>query len=91
MKDRINNRLAVGDKVVVALPEPQIFGFVSKIEEGGLVTGVRAGGAQKRVGRVLISAVIAIPVDPELDLAVQLVKVYDSDNHEDGAEKVRPN
>jgi hypothetical protein len=92
MKDRIQNRLAVGDKVVVALPEAQIFGFVSQIDEGGLITGVRGrGGSEKRLGRILVSAIIALPVDPEMGMAVQLVKVYDADQHAGEEEKARPN
>lgn len=84
MKDRIGNKLAVGDKVVVALPESQIFGFVAQLEEGGVITGVKSvrGGMERRPGRILVSCVIALPVDPEMDAAPQLVRVYDPDKHE---------
>ena len=90
MKDRIGNKLAMGQKVVVALPEAQIFGFVAQLEEGGLITGVRRGGADKRMGRVLVSCVIALPVDPEDDMVAQLVRVYDPDKHEEPTQD-RPN
>jgi len=82
MKDRIGNKLVMGDKVMVVLPESQIFGFVAQVEEGGLITGLRRGGAEKKLGRILISCVIALPVDPEFDASSQLVKVYDPDKHE---------
>jgi hypothetical protein len=92
VKDRIGNKLETGQKVVVALPEAQIFGFVAQLEEGGLITGLRQGGAQKRMGRVLVSCVIALPVDPEDGAVPQLVRVYDPDKHDEGeSAKDRPN
>ena len=89
MKDRIGNVLEMGQKVVVSLPEAQIFGFVAQLEQGGLITGIRAGGASKRMGRVLVSCVIALPCDPEEDAVAQWVRVYDPDKHEGSGE--RPN
>jgi hypothetical protein len=92
MKDRIGNKLAMGQKVVVALSEAQIFGFIAQIEDGGVITGIRRGGAEKRMGRILVSCVIALPVDPEVDIASQLVRVYDPDKHEEQGEAgERPN
>lgn len=79
MKDRIANPLAVGDKVVVALPEAQIFGFIAQIDQGGIITGLKRGGAEKKPGRILVSCVIALPVDDETGAVAQLVKVYDAD------------
>ena len=76
MKDRINNVLAAGDKVLVELPVSSIIGFVAKLEEPGLV-GRLAGSVTP--GRIFVSCVIALPVDGELNAAPQLVKVYDSD------------
>ena len=93
MKDRIGNKLATGDKVVVALPEAQIFGFVAQLEEGGVITGVNKvrGGMEQRPGRILVSCVIALPVDPAYDAVAQLVKVYDADKHEAKPAEERPN
>jgi hypothetical protein len=86
MKDRIGNKLAMGQKVVVALPEAQIFGFVAQIEEGSLITGLRRGGVERRGGRILVSCVIALPVDSESEIVAQLVRVHDPDKH-DGEEE----
>ena len=84
MKDRISNELKVGDKVSVMLPEAQIFGYVAQIEDGGLITGVRAkGGVEERPGRILVSCVVAIPVNPVTHQAAELVRVYDVDKHDD--------
>jgi DNA-binding IscR family transcriptional regulator len=93
MKDRIGNKLGMGDKVVVALPEAQIFGFVAQLEEGGIITGVRGarGGVEQRPGRILVSCVIALPVDSEYDSVAQIVKVHDPDKHETGETAERPN
>jgi hypothetical protein len=84
MKDRIGNTIEQGDKVLVSLPEKQVFGFVSDISESALIAPSRGGrGAlQKQAGRVLVSCVFALPVDEEYGLVAQVVKVYDSDKHE---------
>jgi hypothetical protein len=85
MKDRIGNVLAKGDKVVVALAEAQIFGFVAETTEPGLITGVRGPkGTELTPGRVLVSCIIAVPVDPNMGIVAQMVKVYDADKHLDG-------
>ena len=93
MKDRIGNELKVGQKVVVALPEAQIFGFVAQVESGGIITGLKRGGVEQRPGRILVSCVIALPVDVEYDSVPQLVKVYDPDKHSAVVESAedRPN
>jgi hypothetical protein len=81
VKDRIGNGLAVGDKLSVMLPEAQIFGFVAEVKELGLVSGLKRGGVESIHGRVLVSCVIALPVDPESGMVAQVVKVYDADKH----------
>ena len=84
MKDRIGNQLAVGDKVAVALPEAQIFGFVAQMEAAGVIS--------KQPGQILVSCVIALMVDPAYDAVAQLVKVYDPDKHDAGeSAEERPN
>jgi hypothetical protein len=84
MKDRIGNVLNKGDKVVVALPEAQIFGFVAETMEPGLITGVRGPrGTEITQGRILVSCIIALPVDPNMGVSPQIVKVYDADKHPD--------
>jgi hypothetical protein len=82
MKDRVGNKLAVNDKVLVALPDATIFGFVAQLEEPGLIAvqrGTKAGTVQ---GRIFVTCVIALPVDAEAGAVPQLVKVYDPDKHE---------
>jgi hypothetical protein len=78
-KDRIGNELKVGDKLTVMLPEAQIFGFVAEVKDGSLITGLKRGGVQQTPGRILVSCVIALPVDPETGAVPQVVKVYDAD------------
>ncbi len=84
MKDRIGNVLAKGDKVLIALQEAQIFGFVAELAEPGLITGMRGPrGAEVTPGRVLVSCVVALPVDPNVGIVMQAVKVHDADKHLD--------
>jgi prephenate dehydrogenase len=89
MKDRIGNVLAVGDRVLLALPEAQIFGFVAQLDESQLITGVRSvkGGMSQQPGRVLVSCVVALPMDANLGMVAQLVKVVDPDKHDDDTRK----
>lgn len=77
MKDRIGNKLVVGDRVLVSLPESAIMGFVAELKETGLVARVRGGGADTAPGHVMVSCVIALPVDSLMDAVAQVVKVYD--------------
>lgn len=89
MKDRIGNVLGEGDRVLVTMPESSIFGFVAKVEDGGLYAV--KGGTSQQPGRILVSCVIAIPVDPVMGQTAQLVKVWDPDKHveaPDGPERV---
>jgi hypothetical protein len=79
VKDRIGNKLGKGDKLAVQLPEAQIFGFIADLAEGTLVSGLKRGGVERTPGRVLVSCVIALPVDPETGTVMQCVKVYDAD------------
>jgi hypothetical protein len=80
MKDRIGNGMSIGDRVLVALPESQIFGFVAQMEEASVIAPVRGGrGLERAPGRVLVSCVVALPVDPESGMVAQLVRVVDPD------------
>lgn len=80
MKDRIGNVLAEGDRVLITLPESSTFGFVAKLEEGGLYA--IKGGTTQQPGSILVSCVIAIPVDPMMGQTPHLVKVWDPDKHD---------
>jgi hypothetical protein len=79
MKDRIGNKLAVGDKVAVQLPESAIFGFIADLKETGLVARVRGGGADTAPGHVIVTCALSLPVDAIMDAVPQVVKVYDAD------------
>jgi len=92
VKDRLGNMLGKGDRLCIALPEAQIFGFVAEVKEQGVIRGVRGASAEMTPGHVLVSCVIALPVDPNSGQIPQCVKVYDPDKHDDAAPKlVQPN
>jgi hypothetical protein len=95
MKDRIGNKLAVGDKVLVQLPEATIFGFVAEVKETGMVARVRGGGADTAPGHVLVSCVVMLPVDAIMDAVPQVAKVYDaqkqSEASQGGVDTSKPN
>jgi hypothetical protein len=91
VKDRIGNVLSKGNRLVVALPEAQIIGFVAEIQEQSVIRGSR-GGAEASPGMVLVSCVIALPIDTASGKVAQCVKVYDPDKHDnDGPHVVQPN
>jgi hypothetical protein len=95
MKDRIGNKLATGDKVLVQLPESAIIGFVAEVKETGMVARVRGGGADTAPGHVLVSCVVMLPVDALMDAVAQVVKVYDaakpSEASQGGVDTSKPN
>jgi hypothetical protein len=76
VKDLIGNVLAKGDKVHLQLVNPQLFGFIAEIKEPPIVA--LRGRAATEPGHILVSCVIAVPIDPTLDGVPQLAKVYDS-------------
>jgi hypothetical protein len=78
VKDRIGNKLEAGDKVLVSLTEAQIFGFVSQMDEPGLLAVGGSRGTKSTPGRVLVSCVVALPVDEQYGMVAGLVKVYDA-------------
>jgi hypothetical protein len=84
VKDRVGNVLAKGQKILVALPESQIFGFIAEVKDSSIVLGTRRGGEQTP-GMVLVSCVLALPVDPESGQVAQCVRVVDPDKHDDEA------
>jgi hypothetical protein len=78
VKDRIGNVLEMGDKVLIELPTSSIVGFIADLAEPGLVAVRRGSAANMTPGRVLVSCVVALPVDGEYGAVPQLVKVYDA-------------
>ena len=69
MKDAVGNELRVGDLVALQLERPLIFGQVTEVGEGGIVTGVNhKGGAEIRPGRIVILSRHSIDVDPRQPL-----------------------
>lgn len=79
MKDRIGNTLALQDKVLVELPTSSIVGFVSDLQEPGIVAVRRGSASEMTPGRVLVACVIALPVDAVQNAVGQLVKVHDAE------------
>ena len=78
MKDRIGNKLALQDKVLVELPTSSIIGFISDLQEPGVVAIRRGTAAGSTPGRILVAVVIALPVEPDSGAVPQLVKVHDA-------------
>lgn len=84
VKDRLGNALGKGDRLCIALPEAQIFGFVAEVKDQGVIRGVR-NTADMTPGHVLVSCVIALPVDPTSGQIPQCVKVYDPEKRDEAA------
>ena len=80
MKDLIGNELAVGDRVAVYLPHPHVVGFIAEVKETALVASLnprQGAGTQREPGHVLVSVVLALPVDLDANAVAQVVKVVD--------------
>jgi hypothetical protein len=87
VKDRIGNALATGDKVMVELPSSSIIGFVSEVQESGVLRATGRGELAPMPGRVLVSCVIALPVDSQFGAAGGVVKVHDAAKDEKAADE----
>lgn len=67
MKDAVGNELREGDLVALQLERPLIFGRVTSIERGGIITGIRGKGeAEIRPDRIVIVSSHPLAVDPRL-------------------------
>jgi hypothetical protein len=72
MKDRIGNTLAKGDKVVLQLPDPLVFGYIAEVQEANHLMRVT------RPGHVLVTVIVALPaMEGTEDTILQVAKVYD--------------
>ncbi|HTH42915.1 MAG TPA: hypothetical protein VL498_07105, partial [Terracidiphilus sp.] len=78
MKDALGNELKVGDLVMLSLDRPQVFGRVTDVQEGGLITGMQKGNAQLRPSRVTILANHTIEADPRVPVG-SVVSLRDPD------------
>ena len=90
MKDRIGNTLAKGDKVVLQLPDPMVFGYVAEVQEPNHLVRVT------RPGHILVTAVIALPAaEGTEDTILQVAKVVDpvtrSEASQGGVDASKPN
>jgi hypothetical protein len=77
MNDRIGNKLAVGDRVLVNLPDATVIGFISEAKETSVLAQVRGNGVTAAPGRVLVACVLAFPVDSDANAVGNVVKVHD--------------
>jgi hypothetical protein len=81
VKDRIGNTLAKGDKVVLQLPDPMVFGYVAEVQEPNHLVRVT------RPGHILVTAVIALPAAGGTeDTILQVAKVVDPDKASEGSQ-----
>lgn len=77
MKDAIGNDLKVGDLVAIQLARPLIYGRVTEISEGGIITGIRGGKQEIRPTRILVVSNHPIEVHPHQPLITELVCLRD--------------
>jgi hypothetical protein len=83
MKDALGNDLREGELVVLQLERPLVYGRISKIEEGGVITGVSGKGeAQLRPARVMIESRHVMEVDPRR-LVAALLALRDDERPKD--------
>jgi hypothetical protein len=76
VKDRIGNELHEGDLVEIKLVSNDVMAFVTEVQRGGVITGVRKGGREATPGLVTLAATFHFefdPGDPALRNMVRLV------------------
>ena len=77
MKDIMGNELKEGDLVALQLERPLIFGRVSEIAEGGIITGVKAGHPEVRMSRVVVISHHPVDTDPRIGQVPSIIKLHD--------------
>lgn len=73
MKDVIGNELKVGDLVAMQLERPIIYGRIVELREGGVITGLKQGGAEIAPGRIVVMSQHPLAVDPRLPVGAIVV------------------
>ena len=73
MKDAVGNELHEGDLVFMHMDRPSLFGRVVKIEEGGLITGIKKGGVDVRPAQIIVTSNHTIACDPRVVVGSLLV------------------
>ena len=77
VKDTMGNELKEGDLVALQLERPLIFGLVSEVAEGGIITGVRGGEPQMKMSRVVVISHHPIDTDPRIGQVPSIIKLHD--------------
>lgn len=68
MKDAVGNDLRVGDLVALQLERPIIYGRITDIQQGGIVTGIKGGQADVRPSIVTVVSNHPIAADPRVPI-----------------------
>lgn len=76
-RDAAGNELKVGDLVLLMLERPTIFGRVTELREGGIVTGMRGGKPEIKPTHMVILSNHTIDVDPNLPLVGSVLALRD--------------
>ncbi|HEY2351059.1 MAG TPA: hypothetical protein VGH83_01030 [Candidatus Acidoferrum sp.] len=79
MKDAMGNELKVGDLVALSLDRPLIFGRVTEIAEGGIVTGMSKGQPEVKPSRLVVTSAHTIDADPRGVVIGSLLALRDPD------------
>ena len=75
VRDLLGNPLKKGDRIMVELNSPRVFGFIAELVEPPLVA--QAHRAAMQPGHILVSVVVPVPVDPSSSQCVAVTRVYD--------------
>jgi hypothetical protein len=89
VKDVMGNELKQGDLVALQLERPLIFGRVTEIAEGGIITGVRGGQAEMKMTRIVVLSHHPMDVDPRISQVLNLIKLHDPAGMSEELEKVK--
>ena len=87
MKDSLGNELKEGQRVQIVLQSPICIGYVTKIAAGGIVSGLRRGGADVKAAELHIQCPFVIPIDPTSPVATSVTRVHTPEGTEKPVEE----
>ena len=76
VKDARGNELKVGDHISLEIPSTRVVLVIQDIQEGGIITGTRSGGAEARPGMIVLSGRFSTQFDPTMPIIGNMLKLH---------------
>lgn len=76
VKDARGNELKVGDHISLEITSSRVVLVIEDIQEGGIITGTRSGGAEARPGMIVSFGHFSTQFDPTMPIIGNVLKLH---------------